>query len=123
LVLIKIMFEAQLNLVVIRSIDLEKAVKFYQTIGLIFEKHQHGNGLEHFASKSGQAIFEIYPQTARSESTIGTRLGFQVFDIDSLVISLQKEDVKVIVKPIASEWGRRAVVVDPDGHRVELIQP
>ena len=116
------MFKVQLNLVVIRSVNLERSVKFYQMLGLDFDKHQHGNGLEHFASKTGEATFEIYPQTAQTESTIGTRLGFQVLDIDLLVISLQKENVRVIAQPSASEWGRRAVVVDPDGHRVELIQ-
>jgi lactoylglutathione lyase len=111
-----------LSLVVIRSGNLEESVKFYQMLGLNFEKHQHGNGLEHFASNVGQTTFEIYPQTARRGTTIGTRLGFQVFDVDSLVIRLQKENVTVITKPSVSEWGRRAVVVDPDGHRIELTQ-
>jgi lactoylglutathione lyase len=91
-------------------------------LGLNFEKHQHGNGLEHFASNLGQTTFEIYPQTAKMGTTTGARLGFQVLDVDSLVIKLQQENVTVITKPSASKWGRRAVVVDPDGHRVELIQ-
>jgi lactoylglutathione lyase len=116
------MAEVQLNLVVIRSIDSEKAVKFYQMLGLDFAKHRHGNGLEHFSSKLGQITFEIYPQTAQTEPTTGTRLGFQVSDVDSLMIRLQQEDITVITKPTDSEWGRRAVVIDPNGHRVELIQ-
>jgi lactoylglutathione lyase len=120
--LIEIMVEIHLSLVVIRSVNLEESVKFYQMLGLNFEKHQHENGLEHFASNIGQATFEIYPQTARMGATTGTRLGFQVLDVDSLVIRLQKADVTVITKPSVSEWGRRAVVVDPDGHRIELIQ-
>jgi lactoylglutathione lyase len=120
--LIEIMLEVHLSLVVIRSINLEEAVNFYQMLGLNFEKHQHGNGLEHFASNLGQTTFEIYPQTAKMGTTTGARLGFQVLDVDSLVIKLQQENVTVITKPSASKWGRRAVVVDPDGHRVELIQ-
>jgi lactoylglutathione lyase len=43
-------------------------------------------------------------------------------NLDSLMIRLQQEDITVITKPTDSEWGRRAVVIDPDGHRVELIQ-
>jgi predicted enzyme related to lactoylglutathione lyase len=120
--LIEIMVEIHLSLVVIRSVNLEESVKFYQMLGLNFEKHQHGNGLEHFASNIGQVTFEIYPQTARMGTTTGTRLGLQVPDVDSLVIRLQKENVTVITKPSVSEWGRRAVVVDPDGHRIELVQ-
>jgi lactoylglutathione lyase len=116
------MTDIQLSLVVIRSANLEEAVKFYQIIGLAFEKHRHGNGLEHFASNIGKSTFEIYPQTAQMGSTTGTRLGFTVLDVDSLVVRLQQENIAVISKPSNSEWGRRAVVVDPDGHRIELIQ-
>lgn len=116
------MMDVYLSLVVIRSVNLEKSIKFYQMLGLNFAKHRHGNGLEHFASRIGQVTFEIYPQTARMEVTTGTRLGFQVLDLDAIVIELQKEDVIFITKPSMSEWGRRAVVVDPDGHRIELTQ-
>lgn len=116
------MVEAHLSLVVIRSGNLQESVRFYQMLGLKFEKHQHGNGLKHFASNLGQTTFEIYPQTAQGGTTTGTRLGFQVSDVDSLVIRLQKENITVITKPSISEWGLRAVVVDPDGHRIELIQ-
>ncbi len=119
---IRIMVEVHLALVVIRSVDLEQSVKFYQMLDLKFEKHQHGDGLEHFASNIGQMTFEIYPQTARMGETTGTRLGFYVLDVDALVIRLQKENVTVIKKPSVSEWGKRAVVVDPDGHRIELTQ-
>jgi lactoylglutathione lyase len=116
------MTEIQLNLVVIRSVHLEKSVDFYQMLGLRFIKHRHGNGLEHFSSQVGLMTFEIYPQTDKTEITTGIRLGFQVIDLDSIVIKLQKEDISIIIKPTKSEWGLRAVVVDPDGHRVELIQ-
>jgi lactoylglutathione lyase len=114
--------EIQLNLVVIRSVNLEKSVDFYQMLGLRFLKHRHGNGLEHFVSQLGLMTFEIYPQTAKIGTTTGTRLGFQVLDLDSIIIKLEKEDISIIAKPTKSEWGLRSVVIDPDGHRVELIQ-
>jgi lactoylglutathione lyase len=111
-----------LNLVVIRSTNLEKSGKFYQMLGLSFVKHRHSNGLEHLSCQAGQIVFEIYPQTAKAEVTTGTRLGFKVINLASLIVKLQQENVPVIAKPTESEWGQRAVVVDPDGHRVELVQ-
>jgi hypothetical protein len=30
--------------------------------------------------------------------------------------------VLLLTRPSASEWGKRSVVVDSDGHRVELVQ-
>jgi lactoylglutathione lyase len=112
----------QLNLIVIRSLDLERSVNFYQMLGLSFIKHRHGSGLEHFSSQVEQLTFEIYPHTAKAESTTGTRLGFRVLDLDEIVIKLQQEGVSIILQPTSSEWGRRAVVIDPDRHRVELTQ-
>lgn len=37
-------------------------------------------------------------------------------------MKLKNQDFSVIIEPTESEWGLRAVVVDPDGHRVELTQ-
>jgi hypothetical protein len=61
ILLISTMTEIQLNLVVIRSHDINKSVLFYQKLGLNFIKHQYGSGLEHFASEGSLITFEIYP--------------------------------------------------------------
>ena len=111
-----------LNLVVIRAADLETSVKFYRMLGLNFVKHRHGNGVEHFSCELGEIVFEIYPQQNNLESTKLTRLGFKVANLKSLFEKLQQEKIKVIVEPKKSEWGLRAVVSDPDGHRIELLQ-
>jgi hypothetical protein len=58
---ISTMTEIQLNLVVIRSHDINKSVLFCQKLGLNFIKHQHGSGLEHFVSEGSLITFEIYP--------------------------------------------------------------
>lgn len=108
-----------LNLVVIRSVNIEHSVQFYKLLGLNFIKHQHGNGPEHYASELGMLVFEIYPHI---DPVTPTRIGFQVNSLDSLFGKLQESNVHVISPPKDSPWGRRAVVVDPDGHRVELVE-
>lgn len=120
--LIKAMSKVQLNLVVIRSGNIEQATLFYQRLGLYFIKQQHGNGLEHFASEVGCVTFEIYPCTAGTLPTTATRLGFQVSSVDAVVCELKKHGASIVSPPADSAWGRRAVVADPDGHRVELTQ-
>jgi lactoylglutathione lyase len=112
----------QINLIVIRSVDIERSVNFYQLLGLTFLKHRHGKGLEHFASTLGNVTFEIYPQTPKAGTTVGTRLGFQVMDLNVLMNTLSQADIAILTQPTDSEWGRRAVIADPDGHKIELIQ-
>jgi lactoylglutathione lyase len=116
------MTNIQFNLIVIRSVDLDRSVNFYQRLGLTFLKHRHGNGLEHFASTLGGVTFEIYPQTPKASTTIGTRLGFQVMNLDALMTTLSQANTQILMQPKDSEWGRRAVIADPDGHRIELTQ-
>jgi hypothetical protein len=41
--------------------------------------------------------------------------------VDSVVARLEEARFAISVRPAESEWGRRAVAVDGDGHRVELI--
>ncbi len=113
------MNSAALNLVVLRSSDLERAAAFYERLGLQFTKHRHGNGPEHYAAELGDIVFELYPLLPDGPPTLGTRIGFRVTSLDPILSGLGD----AIVAPAKeSEWGRRAVVVDPDGHRVELLE-
>jgi lactoylglutathione lyase len=113
----------QLNLVVLRSPDIERAAKFYREMGLLFTRHSHGSGPEHYTSEVAGMVFEIYPETAKSLPTTGTRIGFIVDSVDSVVRELTAIGAVVVTPPTDSEWGRRAVVKDLDGHTVELVTP
>jgi len=111
-----------LNLVVLRSPDIDRAAAFYSCLGLEFQKHRHGSGPEHFAAELGGSVFELYPLADGVASTSGTRVGFRVPSVDEAVAALSQYAGAIISAPRDSEWGRRAVVADPDGHRVELVQ-
>jgi predicted enzyme related to lactoylglutathione lyase len=70
---------------------------------------------------SGAAIvFEIYPLEPGKTPTIDTRLGFAVASVDAATSRLAELGARVVSEPAGSAWGRRAVVADFDGHRVEL---
>lgn len=109
-----------LNLVVIRAADLDRSAGFYGGIGLTFERHRHGSGPEHLASQIGEVVFEIYPASETANRKDAVRIGFSVDDVDAVVSTLGETGAKIVSPPGDSPWGRRAVVADPDGHRVEL---
>lgn len=108
------------NLLVIRSRQVDRAACFYEALGLHFTKHQHGNGPEHYASESAEQTFEIYPLADNSTPTTETRIGFSVSHLDDVFARLVEAGGKAISPPKSSPWGRRAIVCDPDGHRIEL---
>ena len=114
-----------LNLVVIRSADIDRSAEFYALIGLGLEKHRHGNGPEHYAAAASMEdpLLEIYPLGDNQYPTTSTRIGFSVDDVDTIVKMLEEAGAETLSSPRDSEWGRRAVVRDLDGHSVELITP
>jgi len=116
------MNEITLNLIVLRSPDLARAAAFYSRLGLQFTRHRHGNGPEHFAAELPGGVFELYPISPDGASTLGTRIGFRVPSVDAALAALSDYPNAVVTPARDSEWGRRAVVSDPDGHRVELLQ-
>lgn len=109
-----------LNLVVIRSAHIDRAVSFYEAIGLEFTKHAHGNGPEHYASEHGGFVFEIYPQK-NDESTENVRIGFLVNGLVPILDKLRRMNATISQAPKETPWGLRAVAIDFDGHCVELI--
>jgi lactoylglutathione lyase len=108
------------NLIVLRSRDLDRAHSFYRALGLSFVRHSHGSGPIHLASESAGQVFEIYPLTDDVAPTSSTRVGFAVPSVDAAYASLLTAGGISVTPPKNSQWGRRAVVADPDGHRIEL---
>jgi predicted enzyme related to lactoylglutathione lyase len=102
--------------------DIEKAAAFYSAFGLSFTKHAHGKGPEHYAAELGTGVFELYPQISEENSTKHVRIGFQVADAASVIKLLEEKGAKIVSPLKDSEWGLRAVLDDPYGHRIELNQ-
>src|SRR5438046_970036 len=92
-------------------------------VGLVFSRDRHGAWPEHYSAEVGGLVFELYAATVKSPPTIGTRIGFCVDSVDEVVPLLVGLGAEIISIPAESEWGRRAVIRDPDGHVVELLTP
>jgi catechol 2,3-dioxygenase-like lactoylglutathione lyase family enzyme len=113
---------ASLNLVVIASTDLKRSIDFYNAIGIEFTHEKHGNGPEHVSAEINGLVFEIYPQEAVKGLNGPARLGFRVASVDETVVKLGKLGAEIISGPTNSQWGQRAVLNDPDGHRIEISE-
>lgn len=114
------MITPSINLVVLRVRDLETAEKFYSALGLSFAREKHGHGPEHLSADLNGVIFELYPSSG-TDST-ATRVGFQMLNLTQILEHIEEAGGSVLKAPSESEWGVRAVVRDPDGHKVELME-
>jgi predicted enzyme related to lactoylglutathione lyase len=48
------------------------------------------------------------------------KLGFSVASLDDVLPRLQEIRIQIIKPPSTTQWGRRAIVLDPDGRKVEI---
>jgi predicted enzyme related to lactoylglutathione lyase len=115
------MADAGLSLVVIRSADLDRAARFYAAVGLHLARERHGTGSEHLAAELRGTVFEVYP-LGDTSGTAAVRLGFRVPSVVAVLAAVESAGGSVVAPARESPWGVRAVVADPDGHRVELIE-
>ena len=113
--------QPSLSLIVLQSRDAVVSKEFYSRLGLSFQEEQHGSGPRHFAATLGPLVFEIYP-CQNDVSPISLRVGFRVPSVDATVETLRECGARIVSDPKDSQWGRRAVVMDPDGNKVELTQ-
>src|SRR3954469_5676525 len=112
----------RVDIVVLRVADIDRAAAFYRVLGFAFSKHAHGTGPQHYASDADGFVFELYPATAEQGVSSSTRIGFAVANVDDAAAKLSSfSGARLVTAPKDSEWGRRAVVADPDGHRIELL--
>jgi lactoylglutathione lyase len=114
---------SSLNLIVIRSSDIERAVALYSQLGIAFTRQRHGNGPEHYSSQIGEIVFEIYPFTSNAGASTGARLGFVVTALDQVIMNLSRMGVKIVTHPKKSELGLKAIIEDFDGHKIEISEP
>jgi predicted enzyme related to lactoylglutathione lyase len=110
--------------IVLTTSKLEAMKAFYEAIGLPLEDERHEGGPPHFACELGAVHFAIYEAKA-GEAVTGQKanmLGFSVPSLEAAFAAAKQLGAKVDREPEERPWGRRAIVVDPDGRRVELNQ-
>lgn len=108
------------------SNQLPEVVRFYRAIGLELEPERHEEGPIHYVSELGPthfAVFEGPPGEAPEFRTGGSTFpGFAVDSLEEALSGAKSFGARVVQEPTEYPWGRRALVVDPDGRVIELFQ-
>jgi len=116
------MIQTSLSLLVLRTADLDRSVRFYRALGLQFAEEQHGDGPVHYSCALGQTILELYPAKPGSGPDSATRIGFRVDSVAETMQRLVELEVEVRTPPSKSPTSSRAIVLDPDRRTIEIQQ-
>ena len=112
-----------LSLIVLRAINIEVSLAFYQALGITFVQEQHGSGPVHYSCDLGGVILELYPAKPSSSSKVNTDKTMLGFTVTSLVNTLGKLNTLGIMPnsaPQKSKWGFWVNVIDPSGYTVQI---
>ncbi|WP_315821736.1 VOC family protein [Paraflavitalea speifideaquila] len=113
----------QLKLIVIRTPDPESLANFYSLLGLKFDYHKHGNSPYHYGTTIGETVLEIYPLAkGQTDPDKHLRLGLAVEDFDKTIETLKEKQVPFAAEPTQTEFGYLAIIIDPDGRKLELYK-
>lgn len=111
-----------LNLLVLKVKNIASTTQFYATLGIQFQTEQHGTGPVHYSAILGDTVLEIYPASSDEDVTTNIRLGFTVQCITEKIELLKSLNIQIKAEPKQPAWGFRAVVINNDGHVIELVE-
>ena len=109
----------QLDHVVLRCRDLERSRAFYAALGLQLVPEQHGRGRPHYSCSVGGVVMELYPLSGQESA--GVRLGFRVPSVRLTVEAAERVGAEV-VRVAAAGAAPSAVLRDPDGHEIAIVE-
>jgi lactoylglutathione lyase len=107
--------------IILLTTNMKKSIKFYKdTLGLPI-KTKSADWTEFF---SDGTVLALHPAKKKYKLRAGPNMliGFMVNDLDDLIKQLKRKKVKFFKKPKEEPFGKHAIIVDPDGHLISIVQ-
>jgi predicted enzyme related to lactoylglutathione lyase len=99
---------------------MKRSTRFYHDILGMELKEQSKDWTEF--SKRG-TVLALHPsKRKRIKKNNSMLVGFSVSDFDDVCNGLKKKKVKFYKKPTQEDFGKHAIIQDPDGHLISIIQ-
>jgi lactoylglutathione lyase len=115
------MMFGKLGLVMVVVRDMERSVAFYRDVLGLKLLIQQNNWSQFDA---GNILIGLHPEgdEVKVGPTTGMSIGIYVDDLDQAVIEIRRRFGKIAVGPRPEPFGRWALVFDPDGYSVQIIE-
>ena len=113
-----------LTSITINTPHLQDMLSFYRLVGFDFKGFKVDKGSEVYRALHGGVEFCLYSiETAQKAKIPSLQLGFSITNLEKTVAELVKiPGAMCILDPTDMPDGKKAIVLDPDGHSIELCQ-
>ncbi len=113
------------NTIVVYVKNIERSIHFYKNVLKLKEDFVE-NGMAYFSVGSGEGKVTLMLHTADEPQPVdyGVSIEFLIDDVVGAVTAIRNAGGKIVQEPIDREWGvKEAVIADPDGHKIWLVEP
>lgn len=101
--------------------NMERSVAFYRDILGMKIKQEFPDWFE-FVNESHSAVLALHPKRIKSSGLPNMLVGFKVNDIENVCKELEKKNVKFYKKLTPEPFGKHAIIEDPDGHLISIVE-
>ncbi len=111
----------KIGAVILLVSDMKRSTKFYRdTLGMKLKKQSK----DWTEFSEGGTVLALHPASKKKKirNNNGMLVGFSVSDFDDVVSNLKRKKVKFFKKPKDEPFGKHAIVQDPDGHLISIVQ-
>jgi lactoylglutathione lyase len=110
----------RIGAVILLVSDMKRSTRFYRDV-LGMELREKSKDWTEF-SKQG-TVLALHPsKKKRIKKNNSMLVGFSVSDFDDVCKGLKKKRVKFYKKPTEEHFGKHAIIQDPDGHLISIVQ-
>jgi len=110
----------RIGAVILLVSDIKRSIKFYRDI-LQMEMKEKSKDWVEFSTRG--TVLALHPsRKKRFNKTKSMLVGFSVSDFDDICAGLKKKKVKFFKKPKEEPFGKHAIIQDPDGHLISIMQ-
>jgi lactoylglutathione lyase len=115
--------QSKLFRITLNSSQPELLLRFYSVLGFHFSQKQVDKGSLAWLGQLGEMALEVYGiKETFSGRSPNVQLSFQVAGIESIIEKVRDLKLQIMMEPLQSSIGTIAIVMDPDGRSIELIQ-
>jgi lactoylglutathione lyase len=111
---------SRIGAVILLVSNMKRSIRFYRDI-LGMDLKQESKDWTEFSTRG--TVLALHPaKKKRIKKNNGMLVGFSISDFDDAIDSLKKKRVKFYKKPKEEPFGKHAIIQDPDGHLISIVQ-
>lgn len=113
----------KIDAIILLVSDMERTKDFYKNVLGLPLKIEAPDWTEFFMKGTKLALHPINEKLkSKISSKVGILMGFMVMDMDETSKVLHEKGVKFVKEPKEERFGKHAIIEDPDGYMISIVQ-